>query len=99
MQSFMQSFLDVVLWPAIASFLTALLGWYLTRKKQKAEVAASELDVVEKAITIWRRMAEDLGKQVEELRNEVHALRTENAKLLDELKKWKRQSKVSNETN
>ncbi|WAC40578.1 hypothetical protein [Pedobacter sp. SL55] len=89
----MQSFLDVVLWPAIFSFASGLGTWFLTRRKQKADVAASELDVVEKAITIWRRMAEDLGKQVEELRNEVHALRTENAKLLDELKKWKRQSK------
>lgn len=95
----MQAFLEAVIWPALASFATGVGAWLLARRQQRAEVAASELDLVEKAIAIWRRQGEDLGKQVEDLRTEVRALRTENAKLLGELRKWEKQSKVSNEAN
>ena len=65
--------------------ITAMLTWMVTRKKQKAEAAFSELQNVEKAITIWRELASDLSVKLEslnakceELTGEISVLRAEN---------------------
>lgn len=73
---------------------SAVITWWFSRKKQDAELKASELDNVEKAISIWRELAQDLGKKVEDLSNrcellssEINELRGENKTLKTELKK------------
>lgn len=72
----------------IVAFSTAAITWFFARKKQAAEVKTNELDNVEKAIVIWRGIAEDLGKKVdmltakcEVLSQEIDALRKENQSL------------------
>lgn len=57
---------------ALAQFFTLIVQ----RKKTVAEVKTNELENVEKAIVIWRSMAEDLKREVIELRQEVKYLRT-----------------------
>lgn len=63
--------------------LTGVFTWFFTRKTtQKTErIAAksSELDNVEKAVEIWRNLAENLEKRVADLQEEIHALRMELA--------------------
>ena len=78
----------------IIAVSTAGITWFASRKKQQADIQASELDNVEKAISIWRELAQDLGKKVEDLSlrcealsNEINELRRENKTLKSELKK------------
>ena len=75
----------------IASFIT----WLVTRRKYKAEARHTELDNVEKAISIWKQLAEDLNVQLqkvqdkcEQLSNEISGLRTENKELKKQIEKF-----------
>lgn len=84
----------------IVGVLTGLGGWFTARKKNKAETKITELDVVEKAITVWRHLSEDLQKRYDELQKrydtvsqrqiliekELDALRGDNERLSRENK-------------
>lgn len=80
---------------------TMALGWILggrrrakTEEKQVlANVQTTELDAIDKAVGIWRNLAQDLKKEVDELRLLVAALRIENDKLQNELEELQRQFK------
>lgn len=86
--------LPAILENVIIVVVTAGTTWFFSRKKQNAEVQTNELDNVEKAITIWRELATDLGAKVDELSkrcenlsDEIDLLRKENKSLKAELKK------------
>jgi len=86
--------LNSIIENALIAASTGGITWFFTRKKQHAEIKASELDNVEKAISIWRELALDLGKKVEELSarydtisQEIVDLRRENRTLKADLKK------------
>jgi len=73
---------------AIASGLTALIAWARGRSKEakelertNAQVEAAELENVEKAISIWRQLANEMIKHVDNLKQEVQDL-TSQVKLL-----------------
>lgn len=85
----------------VIPLLTALgggfSGWLFGRRKQAAEAVASELQTIEKAVSIWREIAQDLKKELEtqsgeivKLRDEVSTLRRDNARLLSEIKQVKK---------
>jgi peptidoglycan hydrolase CwlO-like protein len=90
-----------VIIPAIA---TAIISFLAGRRKERAdlektqsEINASEIENVEKAITIWRKLAEDMAAQVNELKVQVHELteqverlRNENRSLTEEIKSLKK---------
>lgn len=88
----------------IIGAVTMALGWILGgRRRAKTEeqqvlanVQTSELDAIDKAVGIWRNLAQDLKKEVDELRLLVAALRIENDKLQNELEELKRQFKNYN---
>lgn len=89
----MQSLFDNFLFPVLTSIVTAGATWFIARRKNDAEARASELDTVEKAVAIWREIAQDLKKELEaqsveigKLREEVSTLRRDNARLLSEMK-------------
>ena len=44
------------------------------RRKNRADAQKTELECVEKAVTIWRNLATDLEKKIEELEEKVKAL-------------------------
>lgn len=92
--------LDVLI-PLIASALGALWGKKTERKKAQADLSGVELDNVDKAVRIWRGLAETLEAKVDELINEIHELRAEMEKLRKEnveLKKTLEQNTKSNNT-
>ncbi len=66
---------------AVGSVFSSLITWFFTRRKQKAEVSATEVDNVEKAAAIWRESAEYLKKELEQIRTENSLLREEMKKL------------------
>ncbi len=96
----MDRLFELLLAPVLTAFAGAFSGWYFARRKQTAEAVQSELDSVEKAVAIWRTIAQDLQKelasqseQISNLRAEVELLRQDNTRLLSELKAIKRQQK------
>ena len=70
---------------AVGVILTAVIGWLLGKRKASADARSTEMDSVDKAITIWRELAQDFKTEVEELRSEVSQLREENNKLTKEV--------------
>lgn len=91
--------LVIALTGGAGAFISALVTWLFARRKNNAEADKSELDVVDKAIEIWRTLAQDLNKelvtlrqsnadlatQVNSLTNKVEELTAENAKLSGEI--------------
>lgn len=76
------------------SIATMVVGYFLGKKKQDAETRVtaaqaqfSELDATEKAVAIWRNLAEDLKREVDELRVLVNELRAENDRLREEIER------------
>lgn len=58
----------------VGSAITALWTWLRQRKKESAETKTAEIENVERAITIWRNLAQDMRKQVDELKVEITKL-------------------------
>lgn len=83
--------MDILINGAI-SITTMIVGYLLGKRKQDAETKvteaqanSSELDATEKAVAIWRNLAQDLKKEVDELRLLINELREENIKLKEEI--------------
>ncbi len=83
--------MDILINGAI-SIITMVVGYLLGKRKQDAETkvteaqaSSSELDATEKAVAIWRNLAQDLKKEVDELRLLINELREENLKLKEEI--------------
>lgn len=81
-----------ILLQGIIGVATAALGWIVGRRQSNAQAANTELDATEKAVAIWRSLAQDLKKEVDdfrelvlELRKEVDDLSRENMKLRHEI--------------
>jgi hypothetical protein len=91
--------LVIALTGGVGAFISALITWLFARRKNNAEADKSELDVVDKAIEIWRTLAQDLNKELVTLRQsnadlakqvncltaKVEELTDENAKLSGEI--------------
>lgn len=73
------------IWPYAAGILASVSAWWIGRRKVKAEAKTSELDTVEKAITIWRQLAEEMRTQVGKLQMQVEKLTQENVTLKSEI--------------
>ena len=89
--------LDDLLLPSATGAVGAFVTWIFGKRKEDVEVKSSELDNTEKAVKLWREMAEELKKQVDDLNvkvdtlmQEVHSLRMENAELRQKIDANKR---------
>lgn len=58
--------------------LTAIVAWFLARRKNSAEAQGTELDNIDKAATIWRNLSEQLESR---LNCEIQSLRKDNGEL------------------
>lgn len=86
--------MDSIIITGIVGAVTGTITWLFTRRKQDAETKiteatahTTELDAIDKAVGIWRNLAQDLKKEVDELRNLISELREENDKLHQEINK------------
>jgi archaellum component FlaC len=77
--------------PYLAPIITLVTGWLLGKRKNKADVQKTEVETVSVAISIWRQLAQDLRKEVDELRVIVENLKEENEKLTFEICELKNQ--------
>lgn len=71
----------------VGGAITTTLAYLFGKKKTKAEIQKTELDSVEKAISIWRSLAIDFKKEVDELKGQVLELRDENKALRKEVER------------
>lgn len=63
----------------------ALISYFLFFRKNKAEATKSELEVMQKTLTIFKEFNQELTAKVDELRAEVNNLRDINDKLIIEI--------------
>lgn len=59
----------------------AFFGWFFGRRKQKADARQSELENVEKAISIWKNLAEEMEVRMKSLQAEVDELRKNQVRI------------------
>ena len=74
------------LWGILGAGVTQVLNWIVSKKREEkelqkvdAEVQSSEIDNVEKAIAIWRNLANEMNAQVVELKAQIRNLSEEVA--------------------
>jgi uncharacterized coiled-coil DUF342 family protein len=67
-----------------------VLGHLSGRRKSKAETELLEMQTTEKAVAIWRQLAQDLKSEVAELHDLVGELKEENGKLRHEINELKK---------
>lgn len=75
--------------PYLTPIVTLIGGFILGKRKRNAEAVLTEVETIDKAITIWRQLAQDLKKEVDDLRNIVEDLKEENEKLKFEISELK----------
>lgn len=69
------------------SVIGTTAGWFFGRRKTRADAVQSELENVEKAVGIWRQVADDLTLQMATLKSELADAKTEIEKLNREIQK------------
>lgn len=86
--------MNTIIENAAVALVTAFVTWFFSRQKQRAETRASELENVEKAVSIWRSIAQDLEKKLDDvssrcdaLSKEIETLKIENKNLKNQLMK------------
>lgn len=78
----------------IAPAFSAIVAWFVSKKKYKAEVHTNELENVEKSISIYREMVEDLSERVNLLSIGLKELREENEMLIVENRSLSLKNKI-----
>ena len=74
----------------LPSMFTATLGWFLGRRKENVDLCGERLDDLEKSITVYNVIIEDMSKKIEELTSHIAKLEDKIQKLMDENKQLKR---------
>jgi predicted nucleic acid-binding Zn-ribbon protein len=91
--------ITAVIITASGGIVLAFVTYFLGKKKQTVDIQNTELDNVDKAVRIWRQLAQDMQHEMEQwkalatklqdeletLKDEVHKLQDENARLTIEL--------------
>lgn len=83
--SHFESYISEIVTAFISSIITAFGSWFYSRQRQKKEVKALEVDLVERAAKIWREMSEELKERLDKVEEENKELRTENKGLRKEI--------------
>lgn len=77
--------------PYLVPLFTGFIGWLVGYRKTNAEASVSELDAVEKAVGIWRELANSFRVDLEQMRKQYDVLETTVKNLKDENEVLKRQ--------
>jgi|GEM_PF-4547490 len=59
---------------SIPIVLTNFFTWFMTRKKERADAKKADLDNVERIISVWRGLAEEMEKKYQEALQKISAL-------------------------
>ncbi len=75
----------------ITGVVVALTTWFFSRRQNEATAEALELDLVDRAIKIWREQSEVLYGVVASLRADMNELSRENESLRKEVDKQRKE--------
>ena len=85
----MNPILEFFLQNILPPLATGFGAWVFAMKRQRAQTKASELENVEKALSIYRGMIEDLNKEIKELHVEIKNMAIQNTELKQEMEELK----------
>ena len=84
------------IWPSATAFISALITWLFSKRKNLAEDRAAELDNAVTAVKYYRELLDDMATRlasatatIKEMENQHRELMKVNQSLVDELQKFK----------
>lgn len=83
-----------VIIPTLAALGSGLAGWLFGRRKREADARATEIGNLDRIVEMWqgtaerfKQAADELMEQNEKIAYEVRTLRSENQKLIEDVKR------------
>lgn len=80
----MQELIQNWIGEGVTGLIAALLAWFFSRRQHAATAESLELDLTDRAITIWRNQSENLWEQVNRIRTESDTIRLDLDKVTQE---------------
>lgn len=71
----MQELIQNWIGEGVTGLIAALLAWFFSRRQQAATTEMLELDLTDRAITIWRNQSENLWLEVGRIRTDNEKIR------------------------
>jgi peptidoglycan hydrolase CwlO-like protein len=73
----------------IPSIITAIVGWFVGRRRENVDLCGERLDDLEKSIKVYNVIIDDMSKKIEDLTKHISKLEVKIQELLAENKKLK----------
>lgn len=74
----------------IPSIITAIVGWFIGRRKENADLCGDRLDSLEKSIKVYNVIIDDMSGKIENLTAHISKLEIKIKELMDENRKLKK---------
>lgn len=74
----------------IPSIITAVVGWFIGRRRENVDLCGDRLDDLEKSIKVYNVIIDDMSTKIENLTAHIAKLELKIQELLAENKKLKR---------
>ena len=79
-----------ILMIVIPSIITAVVGWFIGRRRENVDLCGDRLDALEKSIKVYNVIIDDMSTKIENLTAHISKLEVKIQELLAENKKLKR---------
>ena len=79
-----------ILMIVIPSIITAVVGWFIGRRRENVDLCGDRLDDLEKSIKVYNVIIDDMSTKIENLTAHISKLEIKIKELMDENKKLKR---------
>lgn len=74
----------------VPSIITAIVGWFVGRKRENVDLCGERLDNLEKSIRVYNSIIDDMSLKIDALKKEITKLETKIQDLMTENKKLKK---------
>lgn len=78
-----------ILMIVIPSIITAVVGWFIGRRRENVDLCGDRLDDLEKSIKVYNVIIDDMSTKIENLTKHISKLEVKIKELMDENKKLK----------
>ena len=74
----------------VPSIVTAIVGWFVGRKRENIDLCGERLDNLEKSIRVYNSIIDDMSLKIDALKKEITKLETKIQDLMTENKRLKK---------